>query len=169
MLDETKTYTMEGVEYVLTLRDIDTDDGENYYAEFETDGMNDNNSNNNNNNNNKNENDNNIDEICSVGSNSNDELSEKHPEYTDQIQAYYPRWEEMIKGPIPGSVEILEELYQAGYQLAALSNWSAETFPKVLDRYEFFQWFDPIIVSGEFKVMKPDPEIYHIQHPDFDA
>jgi len=40
------------------------------------------------------------------------------PDYAPQIQAYIERWEEMIPGPIPGAVKILEELKEAGYSLA---------------------------------------------------
>ena len=36
---------------------------------------------------------------------------------------------EMMAGPIEGTVAILEELTDAGYELHALTNWSAETFP----------------------------------------
>ena len=82
------------------------------------------------------------------------------PDYAPQIQAYIERWEEMIPGPIPGAVKILEELREAGYPLAALSNWSAETFPKVRDRFEFLNWFNPLLISGEIGLIKPGAEIF---------
>jgi 2-haloacid dehalogenase len=44
----------------------------------------------------------------------------------------------------------------------ALTNWSAETFPVALNRYEFLKWFDGIVMSGEEKTRKPFPEIYKI-------
>jgi 2-haloacid dehalogenase len=90
-----------------------------------------------------------------------DELAVIYPNYTKQIQAYYSRWEEMIIGPIHGTVKILEGLRGAGYPLVALSNWSAETFPIALERFEFLSWFDPLIISGEIDLVKPAPEIYH--------
>ena len=89
------------------------------------------------------------------------DLSEEHPEYADQIQAYSDHWIDMIGGPIPDTVKILEELKEAGYRLAALSNWSAETFPKVAHRFEFLDWFDPLIISGEIGLIKPGPDIFH--------
>ena len=67
-----------------------------------------------------------------------DELVPKFPHYEAQIRAYFPRWEEMIAGEIPGTVEVLRELKEAGYPLAALPNWSAETFPRIMYHYEFF-------------------------------
>lgn len=90
-----------------------------------------------------------------------DELALVYPRYSSQIQAYYSRWEEMIVGPFPGTVKILERLRGAGYPLAALSNWSAETFPKVMDKFEFLNWFSTLVISGEVGLIKPDPEIYH--------
>jgi len=82
------------------------------------------------------------------------------PDYAPQIQAYIERWEEMIPGPIPGAVKILEELKEAGYPLAVLSNWSAETFPRVRDRFEFLNWFNPLLISGEIGLIKPGAEIF---------
>ena len=90
------------------------------------------------------------------------ELIPRHPEYADQIKAYFSRWEEMIHGHIPESVDILEEVKGAGYPLAALSNWSAETFPIVNAKYEFLDWFDTQIISGQVGLVKPDPDIYHL-------
>lgn len=84
------------------------------------------------------------------------------PEYESYITAYHARWSEMIVGPISGTVEIFAELRQAGYPMAALSNWSAETFPIVQPQFEFLSWFDEVVVSGDLKLIKPDPAIYHI-------
>jgi len=44
----------------------------------------------------------------------------------------------------------------------ALTNWSHETFPVALERYEFLHRFDGILVSGEEKTRKPFPEIYQL-------
>jgi len=91
-----------------------------------------------------------------------DELVLRFPEYEDQIRVYYPRWEEMIRGEIPGTVEILKELKETGYPLAALSNWSSETFPGVKGQYEFLNWFSPLVISGYIGYKKPDPEPFQI-------
>jgi 2-haloacid dehalogenase len=42
-----------------------------------------------------------------------------------------------------------------------LTNWSAETFPVALKRFDFLQIFDGIIVSGHEKLIKPDKEIFY--------
>jgi 2-haloacid dehalogenase len=90
------------------------------------------------------------------------DLSEKYPHYRDLIHAYKEYWEESIVGPIEGSVAILHELKKDGYSLYGLSNWSAETFPKAFNKYDFFKVFDGIIISGDVKVVKPDPAIFEI-------
>lgn len=92
-----------------------------------------------------------------------DELVEKHPEYTEQIRAFYGRWEEMLGGTFDETVKTCKKLKESGqYKLYALTNWSAETFPIALSKYEFLSWFDGIVMSGEEKSRKPFPEFYNI-------
>jgi 2-haloacid dehalogenase len=91
-----------------------------------------------------------------------DWLVERHPDHRALITAYDERWEEMLGGPIEGTVEIVAGLHRAGTRLAALSNWSAEKFPIARSRYDFLGWFDVIVISGEAGVSKPDPRIYRI-------
>lgn len=92
-----------------------------------------------------------------------EELVTKFPEHESNIRAYYDRWEEMLGGPIHGTVDILRELKEKdNVRLYALTNWSAETFPVALGRYDFLHWFDGRLVSGEEKTRKPFPDIYHL-------
>lgn len=87
----------------------------------------------------------------------------KFPAQEANIRAYYGRWKEMLKGPISGTVDIFRELKDLGnIRLYALTNWSAETFPVALQRFDFFHWFDGRLVSGEEKMRKPFPEIYEL-------
>jgi 2-haloacid dehalogenase len=62
-----------------------------------------------------------------------DELVAQHPAFEEPIRLYRSRWIEMLAGPVPGSVEILEELRRRDLPLYALSNWSAETYPEARD------------------------------------
>ena len=91
-----------------------------------------------------------------------DLLSAEHPGQRDLIHAYKDRWEEMLKGPIDGTVEILERLDGDGHELHALTNWSAETFPIARERYRFLDRFRSILVSGDERLMKPDPAIFEL-------
>jgi 2-haloacid dehalogenase len=65
-----------------------------------------------------------------------------------------------MAGPIQGTVDILERLDAKGTPLYALTNWSAETFPAGRRRFPFLGRFRHITVSGELKLVKPDPAIY---------
>ena len=91
----------------------------------------------------------------------NNELTEKHPAYKDLILAYYERWEEMLNGPIVGTVDIFRTLKtNENLNIYALTNWSAETFPRALQIFDFLHWFDGRVVSGEEMTRKPFKEIY---------
>lgn len=90
------------------------------------------------------------------------ELVERHPEHAAAIAAYHERWPEMVAGDLPGTVEVLAELRAAGVPLYALTNWSAETFAITRGRFEFLEWFDGLLVSGEERVTKPDPAIFQL-------
>lgn len=90
-------------------------------------------------------------------------LIEKHPEHKAAIEHFYNRWEEMLKGEISGTVEILEKLKKSGkYSLYALTNWSSETFTIAEERFEFLSYFDGIVVSGAEKDRKPYPSFYQL-------
>jgi 2-haloacid dehalogenase len=84
----------------------------------------------------------------------------RHPDKRDLIVAWARHFDEMIPGAIEGTVAILAELRARGVSLYALTNWSAETFPSQRQRFEFLSWFAGIVVSGEEKLIKPDPRIY---------
>lgn len=88
------------------------------------------------------------------------EAKAKYPKYAPQIDAYFLRWEEMLSGPIKGTVQILRELKAKNYRVFALSNWSAETFPIARKKFDFLSLLDGVVLSGEEKMNKPEPEIY---------
>jgi 2-haloacid dehalogenase len=89
-----------------------------------------------------------------------EELVARHPEQAELIRAFFDRWPEMIGGAINETVEILAELKAAGREIYALSNWSAETFPHARDRFQFLDWFDFTVISGEIGVVKPNREVF---------
>jgi 2-haloacid dehalogenase len=88
------------------------------------------------------------------------ELSKQFPQYEQFIRAYDEEWEESIVGIIPETVDILKKLKGVGCKLYGLTNWSNEKFNIVRDKYDAFSLFDDIIVSGEVKLIKPDPAIF---------
>ncbi|MEM7025954.1 MAG: HAD family phosphatase [Pseudomonadota bacterium] len=99
-----------------------------------------------------------------------EEAAGRHPDQRELIEAYHHRWQEMVAGAIEDTVAILLELQAAGYELHALTNWSAETFPLARSRFGFLDHFETITVSGEERLIKPDPRIFElmlerISHP----
>ncbi|NWD71766.1 HAD family phosphatase [Pseudomonas gingeri] len=89
-------------------------------------------------------------------------LIAQHPQHESLIRAYYDRWHEMLRGPLPEGVAILEALHEAKMPLFGLTNWSAETFPYARANYPFLQYFRDIVVSGTVKQIKPGAAIYQL-------
>jgi len=89
-------------------------------------------------------------------------LSKQFPQYSELIQAYQDHWKDSIGASIEGTIEIMKRLKKAGYSVYGLSNWSAETFPHVREKYDFFDLLDGIIISGDVGAIKPEPEIFDL-------
>jgi 2-haloacid dehalogenase len=89
-------------------------------------------------------------------------LIAEHPHRADLIRCFYERWEEMLAGPVAGTVDLLEELDRRGVPLYALTNFSAETFRIARRRFDFLTRFRGVVVSGEERLIKPDPRFFRI-------
>jgi 2-haloacid dehalogenase len=95
-------------------------------------------------------------------------LATAHPEHAELIRAWGRRSEEMVAGPIDGTVELLQALRRAGVACYALTNMERESYPQRVARYPFLSWFDGAVVSGFEGVIKPDPEIFRLLLSRFD-
>jgi 2-haloacid dehalogenase len=92
-----------------------------------------------------------------------DWLVQKHPDHEANIRAFYGRWDEMLGDAFHDTLEIFKKLKASGeYKIYALTNWSAETFGIAKNRFEFLNWFDGIVVSGDEKTRKPHADFYQI-------
>lgn len=87
-------------------------------------------------------------------------LAREHPEHEPLIRAWAERGEDMVAGPIEGTVALVAELKAAGVPLYILSNMEPETFPDRMQRWEFLHWFDDHVVSGFEGLIKPDPALF---------
>lgn len=121
-----------------------------------------------------------FDEICTMDWNENQDAGyplqqatedrvKMFPQYEEWIRMYYGCWEEMLGDSIEDTVEVLNQLLKnPDYRVAALTNWSAETFPVALDRFEFLHRFEGIVVSGAENTRKPFADIYQLTLDRFD-
>jgi 2-haloacid dehalogenase len=89
-------------------------------------------------------------------------LARQYPRYADMIMAWAHRGEEMVRGQIDGTVEILAELRSAGRPVFALSNMEPDRYALRKDRFAFMNWFDGAVISGIEGVAKPDRRIFEI-------
>lgn len=82
------------------------------------------------------------------------------PERERFLTAYAQSFNETIPGPVPGSIEVVTELHGAGVPLYAITNFGAEFWAAFRPTAPIFDLFRDIVVSGEERLVKPDPAIY---------
>lgn len=91
------------------------------------------------------------------------ELTALHPQHAELIAAWQPRFNESVGGPVPGMHDLVGDLDSAGVPLFAITNFSHEFFPPFRAEWpQLFDRFRDIVVSGDEKLVKPDPAIYHL-------
>lgn len=91
------------------------------------------------------------------------QLQSQYPDYAEAIALYQSRWEEMLPGEMPGMRELVQQLKaDPAWQVYGLTNWSMETFPAARRRFGILQLIDNYVVSGDVKLVKPDPRIFQL-------
>ncbi|WP_163269124.1 HAD family hydrolase [Chelativorans alearense] len=88
------------------------------------------------------------------------ELIALHPDREAHIRAFRRHWHEMVSHAYEGSVAILESLINGGHDVTMLTNFAADTFAEAKERYTFLKRPRGVTVSGEIRLVKPDPAIY---------
>ncbi|WP_017670411.1 HAD family phosphatase [Blastomonas sp. AAP53] len=91
-----------------------------------------------------------------------EELAAQYPEHSALIAHYVPRWLETIPGPVPGMIDLAEQLALLGYPLFGITNFGVEFWDMFRPTAPIFDLFRDIVVSGAEKLVKPDPAIYHL-------
>jgi 2-haloacid dehalogenase len=91
------------------------------------------------------------------------ELSAAYPDHAEAIRALYPRFNETVGPAMPGMADLVADLDAAGVPLYAITNFSGEFWPPFREREAaFFAPFRDVVVSGDERMMKPDPAIYRL-------
>jgi 2-haloacid dehalogenase len=89
------------------------------------------------------------------------ELIAAHPDHAELIGAWGPRFNQTISGPVAGMHEIVAALDDAGVPLYAITNFSHQFWPPFRAEWpDLFDRFRDVVVSGEERLVKPDPAIY---------
>lgn len=79
------------------------------------------------------------------------------------FDAYLPNYARAIATPIEGTWTLLDRLRDRGHAIHAITNWSAETWPTgVATHPRLGTSFATTVVSGQERVLKPDPAIFAI-------
>jgi len=89
-------------------------------------------------------------------------LVKDHPDHETPIRAFHERWHETVSGVIEENVELLGRLQRAGVPTYCITNFSGAKFVEAKHRYPFLGSFRGTIVSGDERLLKPDPKIYNL-------
>ena len=86
----------------------------------------------------------------------------KFPKFEKEIKFYYPNHGNMVGGFFQKTVDVFYKIKELNYPCFVLSNWSAETYEGMEEKYPFLKDFDGKIISGRDFLIKPDPAIYEL-------
>lgn len=88
---------------------------------------------------------------------------ERHPDLENEIRTFFnPDWMNVYKLKEETEREIYDWVYDKGLKIYILSNYSADGFTFIKNKYPFFRKASGYVVSAFEKCMKPDPKIYRI-------
>jgi 2-haloacid dehalogenase len=97
-----------------------------------------------------------------------DELISRFPDEADNIRAFRRHWTEMMPYAYDDSVAILREQIDAGRDVTMLTNFASDTFREAQDMYPFLKASRGVTVSGDIRLIKPNPAIYAHHTREFD-
>ncbi|RGP41473.1 (S)-2-haloacid dehalogenase [Altererythrobacter insulae] len=84
------------------------------------------------------------------------------PDYAHLIDAYANRFLDTIPGPVPGTAELIGRLAQRKVPLFAITNFGSEFWQEFRPTEPVLEHFGDIVVSGDEKLVKPDPAIFKL-------
>lgn len=84
----------------------------------------------------------------------------RHPDKADLIRAFRQNWHLMVSHEYPDSIAILRRLLARGHDVTLLTNFAADTFRLAQKRFPALAETRGATVSGDVRLIKPDPAIY---------
>lgn len=94
-------------------------------------------------------------------------LIQQHPDKKHLIRAFKKDWIKSIPHAIQGSVDIMQKFIEEGRDVTMLTNFNQHTFAEAQEKYPFLTTPRGVTVSGDVKLVKPEPEIYHLHTATF--
>jgi 2-haloacid dehalogenase/putative hydrolase of the HAD superfamily len=90
------------------------------------------------------------------------DLIARHPEHEAEIRAWWDRWDEMFSGAIEETEAAMHELAERGVPQFALTNMAGPVWPTIPPMVPACRHLKAVVVSGDEKLIKPEPAIYHL-------
>ena len=87
-------------------------------------------------------------------------LIAEHPAHEENIRNFRRCWHEMVPHAYDDSVAIMEGLIDAGCDVTMLTNFASDTYQEARKRFPFLDRPRGVTVSGDVRLIKPDPAIY---------
>jgi 2-haloacid dehalogenase len=84
----------------------------------------------------------------------------RHPDKHELIRAFRKNWHMMVDREYPESVAIYRTLIANGHDVTLLTNFAKDTFREAQKRFPALAESRGVTVSGEVRLIKPDPAIY---------
>lgn len=83
-----------------------------------------------------------------------------NPALVEQIASAYEARRESAQRPLPGALEALERLRAGGIRMGLITNGQAESQRSKVERFHLADYFQVIVIEGEFGCGKPDERVY---------
>lgn len=101
-------------------------------------------------------------------SDAEDILISQHPDHAELIRAYRQHWHTMLTHRIEPNIALFEQIISANWDVTMLTNWHQDTYKEAGEMHPFLAQARGVTVSGEVKLIKPDPAIYKLHAETFD-
>jgi 2-haloacid dehalogenase len=96
------------------------------------------------------------------------ELTALRPNKASLIRAFRQNWHHMVGPAMEDVVAIMRRLITDGHDVTLLTNFASDTYRESLKRFAFLNEARGVTVSGDAKLIKPDPAIYQLHAKTFD-
>ncbi len=92
-------------------------------------------------------------------------LNHGNDEAAIRLADHYHEKREFSVVPFEGALETLEYFHQSSTRTALITNGSGEVQREKINKYQLDQYFDVVLIEGEFGMGKPNPGVYtHLVH-----